>query len=774
MIITEELSIPSADPTRGALAWRPDRCLLETGVILVLLDAATLVDGLWAAQLVVLTVLLLLPGFLVLRSLRLSGADMLRSPGWLISTSLVFLMAIGLAVNVVGPLVGVNRPLTTLTLAIAVNLVCLGLAMTPGASSPWTDLRAASRRVDRAAVWSLVVPVLAAVGALRLNNGRGSAISLAAATAAVAVLALGAIRAQRWSDQRLGWLLFSATSALLLGYALRSQYVFGWDISTEYNLAQQTIADGSWTPAHPGDAYGAMLSLTILPAVLHALAGLSALVLLKVVFPLLFGLMPVVVFYLFRSALSRILAFLGAALLLTQLPFVSEMPALARQEIALLLFVSLLAAMLDNTLRGRSRTILLLILTAGVVVSHYSTTYTLTTVLAGAVIVQLTLGRFHGLPRLDPRKLVVLVAAVVLGFGWYQGVTKSTDHAVSTMSNLVDSGFQILPSADGESPLQAYLRGPKPPVAITVQQYQTDIAAEFTRDRPWVVPVQDATSPQWNLQAAAPQDTTQPSTLTALFNFAALVFAQALILATVGGTLALLLRRRQRGAPLEFAILALPSILLLGLVRLSSTLAQSYGQDRLYIQLLPIVAVPALWGLSAVWQPAADLGVRLLGPRWRQAREPIRRLLVVGVAALVLLLIAFSAGLQKAVVGDDSPANLFNGGEHYTRFYVTSQEVASAQWLAKAQPEGSVTYSDEYGQLRILGYGEPKGVILTDVTPLTVDANAWVYATRVNIVTGQARANYADQQLVYVFPADFLADQLGVVYTNGSSEVFHR
>ena len=774
MIITEDLSIPNSDTPPSAPALRPGRCLLETGLILVLLDAATLVSGLWVAQLVALTVLLLLPGFLALRSLRLSGTDMLRSPGWLVSTSLVLLMAIGLAVNVVGPHVGVTRPLTTAALAVAVNLVCLGLAMTPGAGAPWSDLRAASRQVDRAAVWSLVVPVIAAVGTLRLNNGRGSAISLLAAAAAVAVLALGAIRAQRWSDQRLGWLLFSATSALLLGFALRSQYVFGWDISTEYNLAQQTITDGSWTPAHPGDAYGAMLSLTILPAVLHSLAGLPVLVLLKLVFPLLFGLMPVVAFSLFRAALSRLLAFLGAALLLTQLPFVSEMPALARQEIALLLFVSLLAAMLDDTLRGRSRLILLLVLTAGVVVSHYSTTYTLVTVLVGAVIVQLTLGRFHGVPRLDPRKLVVLGAAVVLGFGWYQGVTKSTNHTVATMNNLVDSGFQILPSADGESPLQAYLRGPKPAVAITVAQYQTGIAAQYSRDKPWVIPVEAATSPQWDLQPVAPQDTTGPSRLGSLFNLAALVFAQALILAAVGGTLALLLLRRRRGAPLEFAILALPSILLLGLVRLSSTLAESYGQDRLYIQLLPIVAVPVLWGLSALGQLAADLGGRLLGPRGRRAREPIGRLVVVGVAALVLLLVSFSAGLQKAVLGDTSPANLFNGGEHYTRFYVTSPEVASAQWLAKVQPEGSVTYSDEYGQLRILGYGKPKGVILTDVTPRTVDPNSWVYATRVNIVEGQARSNYADQQLVYVFPAGFLADQLGIVYTNGSSEVFHR
>jgi hypothetical protein len=49
-----------------------------------------------------------------------------------------------------------------------------------------------------------------------------------------------------------------------------------------------------------------------------------------------------------------------------------------------------------------------------------------------------------------------------------------------------------------------------------------------------------------------------------------------------------------------------------------------------------------------------------------------------------------------------------------------------------------------------------------------------VYATRTNVVDGRAFALYQQHLATYVFPERFLADNYDLVYTNGSSEVFHR
>jgi len=69
--------------------------------------------------------------------------------------------------------------------------------------------------------------------------------------------------------------------------------------------------------------------------------------------------------------------------------------------------------------------------------------------------------------------------------------------------------------------------------------------------------------------------------------------------------------------------------------------------------------------------------------------------------------------------------------------------------------------------------GIQNGLIL-DVTPATIDSQAWVYASPTNVIDGRAFALYNDHLATYYFPFDFLNDNFDLVYTNGSSEVFHR
>ena len=84
-----------------------------------------------------------------------------------------------------------------------------------------------------------------------------------------------------------------------------------------------------------------MLSTTVLPTTLHAVAGVPELLVFTVVYPAITALFPVAVFWLARRVLSLRWAFAAAALILTQATFGQELPAIARQEIALMFFVAL-------------------------------------------------------------------------------------------------------------------------------------------------------------------------------------------------------------------------------------------------------------------------------------------------------------------------------------------------------------------------------------------------------------------------------------------------
>ena len=64
--------------------------------------------------------------------------------------------------------------------------------------------------------------------------------------------------------------------------------------------------------------------------------------------------------------------------------------------------------------------------------------------------------------------------------------------------------------------------------------------------------------------------------------------------------------------------------------------------------------------------------------------------------------------------------------------------------------------------------------LLFDVTPETLSNHAWVYASRTNVIEGQAHASFNDHSVTYVYPANFLDPNYNLVYTDGSSEVYHR
>jgi hypothetical protein len=65
--------------------------------------------------------------------------------------------------------------------------------------------------------------------------------------------------------------------------------------------------------------------------------------------------------------------------------------------------------------------------------------------------------------------------------------------------------------------------------------------------------------------------------------------------------------------------------------------------------------------------------------------------------------------------------------------------------------------------------------LYNDVTPLTINQHAWIYADRSNVIDGRARALFDNQNtVIYIFSADFLNANYDLVYSDGSSEVFHR
>jgi uncharacterized membrane protein len=714
----------------------------------------------WAAATALLLLLLTVPGTVLLRALRVPGDAIFRTAVYVPCASIVVLIAAGLGVDLLAPQIfGVAEPLRTWPIFAGVEgltalLLVIGATAPLGAGVPWRMVQVRAWRA-----WPLLLPLAAGAGALRLTAGHGPTVATIALAAAVATLLVSVVVAERVSRSTLSMVLYGVGLAAMWSFSLRGQFVYGFDIASEYHVVSTTYGAGVWHAAHPHDAYGAMLSLTVLPSTLHALTGISSLVLLKAVYPAIFALFPVGMFALAERFLSRRYAFIAAAFILVQAYFFQQLSAIARQEMALLMFVVLCAAVLDRGLPNRSRWPLVALFAAGVAVSHYSTAYLAIAMFGLGMALMLLVSRFRPVPAVNGAIVVAFVATLASAAVWYTPVTHSSDNLSQFTQNVRDHGLDLLPnSKPGQSPVKSYLSGNQPK-RIPAAEYQRDIQKMYALKRPYVKPAPGADSPRYALKdTTIKADAVRHERALNLVKLGQLAASQIANILAVLGALLLVFSRRSSPWARQVGILGLSTLAFVAFVRLSGTAANAYNQERAFVQTMVPLGIGMAFLLEAT------------GRRLRRHGS----LLVTAAAVAGLALIFFSTtGLRSVALGGSTQTNLAAKGEDYERFYVTEPELKSALWLDRA-PSGSIIYADRYGQLRWLEATGRSAGLLLDVTPQTIAEHGWVYASRSNLINRHTRGEQGQRYAIYEWPGLFLDERFNTVYTNGSSAVYHR
>ena len=720
----------------------------------------TPLHGSWAVQLLLIALLLTIPGVILLQALRVPAASIAATPIYVPAASILVLTGSGLAIDLIGPVFGIAAPLRVVPLLISLEIFCASLLLSarnapPEAQIPWS---AFERPVTIA--WPLLLPLITAAGALRLNSGHSNSIAILGIFLVIATIILGFLRASWYDDAELVIVLFAISLALLWSFSLRGDLIYGFDISSEYYTVTQTITAGVWHPSHPNDAYGAMLSLTVFPAELHELSGVQTLMVLKVVFPVIGAFFPVGVYCITRYLLVSRWAFLPAVLIVMQQTFFQQFPALARQEIATFLFTALIAVLLDKNQARRSpgRWILACLFSLAIVVSHYSTTYLAVLLLALAIAYQFLLSLVRHAPRISG---VVAISFAILTTGaalWNGPITHSASN-ISQFKQLVGSnGLALLPNKGG-NPFTTYLQG-ETPQSLSPEQYQSFINNYYSNNFPFITPLPDASDPQYNVQATD-ADNKPPVSIPSIYNglnLGQLLVQQFSNLLAGIGALILILRRKTHSIATPLGLFGLAGTTVLVLVRVSGTIAQAYNPQRAFMQLLIVVAIGICW----VFQQ--------LGMRYKRMRPLILSVCSFAVGVYMI----GSTGLSGAFLGGGVSANLGDYFLDYQRFVQITPDIAGASWVLREAPPGQIIQTDRYGELRLETMAAQRPGIFGDIAPQTIDSHAWVYATNTMLIVDLVQSGTGNIAAYYAFPKTFLDSNFNVVYTNGMSEVFHR
>jgi uncharacterized membrane protein len=672
------------------------------------------------------------------------------------------LLGSGLAVDLVGPLIGVAAPLRAGPLLVGFEVISGALLAACINAPASVEIRWHWPSRPALLAWPLILPLLAAAGALRLNNGHSGDVAVLAMSACVALLITAVIASSRLDEGLLAVILFASSLAMMWSRSLRSALVPGFDITSEYYDLHQTVLTGIWHTVHSGDAYGAMLSVTVLPAELHFLSGVPDLLVFSVVYPAIGAFLPVAVFTLARRILYRRWAFVAGAFIIVQA--FQDLPVVARQEIATVFFAALLAAMLDARVPRRSRWALVSLLSLAMVLSHYSTTYLTISIIGLMLPLQWVMSWFREIPRVTGATAIAFAVALGGAVIWYSQVTHLNSGLGPLAQALKTQGLDVLPDrARGAGLLAAYLQGNTLP-PITPAHYAQLVHAYYTLHKPWISPLPDAGLARYSLQNPPPA--TPPPRWPAINNSLNLIWViiqQLVNVLSAVGALLMVLRRKAPVITWQVGLLAVVAVIWLTVIKLSATLANFYNWDRALLQALVLLAISLCWCMQC-----------LAG---RHAKPRANIILAIASASLTVIFICAS-GLANIAVGGGklnggTPLSLANNGEDFNRYYITAPELASSGWLGEVAQPGQFVYADHYAQLRLFAMNNNLKLI-GDVTPLTINQHAWIYASRTNVIAHIAEASFDSGLVSYRFPASFLNANYDLVYTNGSSEVFYR
>jgi uncharacterized membrane protein len=754
--------------------------------------------ALWLATALVLTIALALthspiaplPG--VLTMLLLPGASLLanlntrpsNTDGRVVLSiclSMTVIMVVGYLASVIGPPIGLAHPLDAIPECVIWFVLAL-VMLTLGAMKqrdPATWIFDDVHRVNvYGAVTGSVLVLISILGAAQLNHSGNNFLSVYGTGLDVLVLLAGVVGGwKRWSQWPLSTLLYCSSLALLLSTSLRGGHLYGWDVQQEFGVALQTIQHGAWVVPANHDPYASMLSLTVLPAILHSVAKLRLLAFYQLVAPAILALLPVAVFTTIRRVprwitYARVaprpgLAFgVTVGLIVSSVAFSSQLVSITRQAMALTMMTALVMVLFDRTMLKRQAQIVIAILLVAISFTHYTTSYLLAAILLCAWVVSLLwTNGWIGTPKAQRAKhrqdvntrriinAVLVVVALGAALGWNLAITRNS--ALTAPANAITTkgaGFATSSNTSFAPP----------------RQLEQLLLQELHQEDSWIVPAAHAGSVKLVAVNAPKTKGVTPSLTGSWSELSYLIVESVWLVLGIALLYGLFRLARQRAYAYSSDLvgLAFAGLLVGAVLRFSGTLAAFYNPERAAIFTAILLAAPVTLFLDDLAR--LSRGIKVLRSNWVTRAAPI-----LGIAFLSILVLG-STGLEDLIIGGQPPGNLVAKDLDTQNFSVSTPELASAVWLKNNVDYPNTVQSDLYGHLVLLS--EPGSYnLLDEIVPPGVNTDSYIYLSTVNLKSriSQASADNGNYIAIYRSNLDFFAKHFYVVYSTGSTRIYH-
>ncbi len=330
-----------------------------------------------------------IPGIIILRIFRLHKLSNIETLFYSVSISLATLMFLGLLINFSLPFLGIEGPISFVPVLLSINLVTIFMLILSyffdnEFIQPVFRIEISSKHLF------LLLPLFLSIFGTYLINYHNDHLGIIVMVLTIAIIIL-LVGFNKIDKSLYSFIVLILSVSLLLHNSLISNYISGFDIQREYFLTKLVIDNFRWENL-PNLAsltdLNSILSLTILPSYFYYICNVNIVWIFKLIYPLIYSLVPLGLFELFKREFNSKIAFFSVIYFIVNYSFFYNMVQLMRQMIAEVFLVAIILLFLDQKMDKRFRSILLIIFLLSLTMSHYGTAPIFLAVLIGVFLLQ--------------------------------------------------------------------------------------------------------------------------------------------------------------------------------------------------------------------------------------------------------------------------------------------------------------------------------------------------------------------------------------------------
>jgi uncharacterized membrane protein len=427
--------------------WRIDIFILAVLCSLVIYNIGFLINRFFFKAFILLQLLgfinlTFVPGFIILRILRVHGIKRIESFLLAAGLSLSFVMIYGAFLNFLLPFFGILRPMSPPSLLIAFDVGVISLLL----ASYFTDkgFRAFPEPIDvyiSPLTLFLFLPFFLSIFGAYIMTFYDSNVLILILLLLISLIPL-LIVFDRIPKNLYPLLIFIVSLSILYHVNLISTHLWSFDIFFEHYAANWVLEKGIWDPS---EEFNQLLLISVLAPTYSLLCDLHLVWVFKAIFPFFFALTPLALYHVYEKIdlgefnFDSKLALLSVLVFVFFYGFFKDMPD--KQHIAELFMAQILMLMVSNI---PSRVPLSMILSFSLITSHYGVSYLFMLSLIGALILFYVWREGKGEKDLLNPNFVSLFS--VLAIGWYIYVARGMvfERVVQIGNHIANKIFEIL------------------------------------------------------------------------------------------------------------------------------------------------------------------------------------------------------------------------------------------------------------------------------------------------------------------------------------------